>query len=562
MTTIKTLFKKYWLYLFFIIVLSTLVNGINLYVPKLIGETVDQLNKNANINLNPIYTIILIGFAYLILSFLELAVATYFSEKFAKDTRIATMNNLVKQPYQYVINEGPAKVITVLGSDIDNIQDNFTTSLTFIFQAIVLFFGAAFLMFSVNWRLTLIALISIPMICTVFFLIFSKIGKLFQLSQVNLTDLNNTIAENINSSSLVRVLSSFKWENAKYSNNSEQSKSISFKVIKGFSTMLPLVNLIMDLTILTILYIGFQAFGKQEMSLGQITTFIGYYQLLITPIFIIGFTSQAIGQAFASWKRVEPILNAREQRESGIFIPKELISEFELKNVDLVYYGKKVLDNLNFKIHNKQKTAILGPTGAGKSQLLNLLLGLSVVSTGQILLNDKSIYEYDTNWLISKVGICFQDSLIFDNTLRYNIDIGRRLTDDQIQKAIDTANLREFTNENGLDSHIAERGANLSGGQKQRITLARAIASEPELLLLDDFTARVDSKTELEIKNKLSINYPNITLIQIAQKIESIKDYDNIIVLMEGQIVGQGTHLELLQNCLEYQQINQSQQLI
>jgi ATP-binding cassette, subfamily B, bacterial len=562
MITLKTLFIKYSPYLITVLILATLVNALNLYVPKLIGETIDNVIKKNNLNYQPVILILSIGVAYLIFALLELAVSTWFSEKFAMDTRIATMNNLVKQPYQYVINEGSAKVITILGSDIDNIQDNFTSSLTYIFQAVVLFIGAAVLMFMMSWKLTLIALVSIPIVAMVFGFIFGKVGKLFQLSQRNLTDLNNSVAENISSSLLVRVLSSYTWENAKFGNNSELSKKISFNIIRAFSIMLPATNFLTNITILIILYFGFGFYGNNEISLGQLTTFIGYYSLLITPIFILGFTLQSVSQAFASWGRVAPLLNANEQRVEGDIVDRNFEPNFEIKNLNLEYGGKSVLKDVTFNIVAGQKTAILGPTGAGKSQLLNLLVNLNKPTSGTIELNGKNIDQYDMDILLKNVGICFQESLLFDNSLLYNITLGRDVTDAQLNTAIDTANLRKLVEEKGLDVMINERGANLSGGQKQRVTLARAIIMEPKLILLDDFTARVDSNTEKEIRDNISKNYPSSTIVQIAQKVESIIDYDNIIVIMEGQIVGQGKHEELIKSCTEYQQIYKSQQLI
>ncbi|MGL4759691.1 MAG: ABC transporter ATP-binding protein [Patescibacteria group bacterium] len=560
--TLTKVIQKYLFFLILLTILSVLVNGLNLYVPSLVGQTIDNLKNQSENLINTIYLILLVGVGYFVLSIIELIVATYFSEKFGKETRKSVMSNLTRQPYQYVINEGPAQIITVLGSDIDNIQDNFITTITFLFQAIALFIGAAILMFAISWKLALIAICSIPLIVVVFGIIFSKIGKLFSLSQKNLTDLNNNIAENINASSLIRVLSSYAWENAKYSNSSEQSMKISFKIIKAFSTMLPAVNLITNLTIMLILYFSYDFNTNGEITIGQITAFIGYYGLLITPIFILGFTSQAISQALASWKRIEPILNANGELVQGSFKEESFKADFVVQGLTLEFEGKKILDNLNFIIKDGQKTAILGPTGSGKSQLLNILVGLTQPTSGRILLNNKPITEYDQKWLMSNIGLCFQESLIFDSTLRYNITLGRKVSETQLSKAIDTANLRDYIDQNSLDTNIAERGGNLSGGQKQRVTLARALVLEPKLLLLDDFTARVDFKTEFKIRDSITQNYPQTTIVQIAQKIESIKNYNNIIVIMEGQIVGQGTHEELLESCPEYQQINQSQKLI
>jgi ATP-binding cassette, subfamily B, bacterial len=562
--TIKSLFLKYKFYLIAIVLFSFVANGLNLYVPKLVGETIDKLISKQTGDNNIVITLSIIIFASLAFSLIELVFSTWFSEKFAQDLRVSAFSNLVKQPYQYVIQEGSAKIITIFGSDVDNIQENFTNSLSYLFQALVLFIGAAYLMFSVSWKLTIIAILTLPLISLVFSNIFARIGKLFGQSQINLTDLNNIATETTSSSTLVRVLSAFKWEQAKYTNANTQSKDISIKIVKGFSLMIPITTFITNIATIAFIYFGGRLYESNELTVGQLTAFIGYFSLLITPIFILGFTSQGISQALASWKRVEPVINANEQKVDGIHTAKQLLGQYELKNVTLEYLGKKVLDNISLTIPAGQKTALLGPTGAGKSQLLNLLIGLNQPTSGEILLDGVNLVDWNKDDLLSKVGIVFQDSLIFDGTLHNNITMGRDVNNEQINKAIDTAELSSFTSSmsDNVETMLQEKGSNLSGGQKQRVTLARALVTNPDLLLLDDFTARVDKATENSIQSKIANNYPKTSIVQVCQKIETIQNYDNIIVLMEGQLVGQGTHQFLLDTSNEYQQIYKSQQLV
>ena len=210
----------------------------------------------------------------------------------------------------------------------------------------------------------------------------------------------------------------------------------------------------------------------------------------------------------------------------------------------------------------KTKTAIIGPTAAGKSQLLYLLTDLIKAEEGVVKYDGQNINDYDLESFYSQVGFVFQDSIIFNLSLRENIAFSSTVTDESLAKAIATAELSDFIDSlpNKLDTVVSERGTSLSGGQKQRLMLARALALNPHILLLDDFTARVDILTERKILENISNNYPEITLISVTQKISSIEEYDHIILLMEGEILGQGTHKNLLATCPEYVQIYQSQQ--
>jgi ATP-binding cassette subfamily B protein len=207
------------------------------------------------------------------------------------------------------------------------------------------------------------------------------------------------------------------------------------------------------------------------------------------------------------------------------------------------------------------RTAIIGPTAAGKSQVLNLLTTLIKPTEGNIFYDGINILEYSRDSLLSQIGLVFQDSIIFNLSLRENIAFNSDVNPDDLQKAIDTAELDEFIKSlpEGLDTLVSERGSSLSGGQKQRIMLARALAINPKILLLDDFTARVDTLTEKRISENVKQNYKGITLVSVTQKIDPVKDYDQIIVIMEGELIAKGTHDYLMQNSPEYVQIYQSQ---
>jgi len=213
-------------------------------------------------------------------------------------------------------------------------------------------------------------------------------------------------------------------------------------------------------------------------------------------------------------------------------------------------------------VRSGSKIAIIGPTAAGKTQLLYLLTGLINATEGTVEFDGKGIASYNSEAFHRQVGFVFQDSIIFNMSIRENIAFSDTVTDESLQKAIDTAELADFINglPDKLNTIVSERGASLSGGQKQRIMLARALAVNPKVLLLDDFTARVDTGTEQKILANVQRNYPGTTLISVTQKIAAIEHYDKIVVLMDGEIVAEGTHNELMANSPEYVQIFNSQQ--
>jgi ATP-binding cassette subfamily B protein len=252
--------------------------------------------------------------------------------------------------------------------------------------------------------------------------------------------------------------------------------------------------------------------------------------------------------------------------ESTDFLDKGTVTatlkgNIELKNVSIYYGEKPALKDISFKVDAGTRTAVIGPTAAGKTQLLYLLTTLIKPIEGSIFYDGIPITEYHQSTLLKQIGLVFQDSIIFNMSLRDNIAFNAEVTEKDLQKAINTAELNDFIRSlpHGLETIVSERGSSLSGGQKQRIMLARALSINPEILLLDDFTSRVDALTEQKISENVKENYPDLTMVSVTQKISGVKDYDQIILLMEGELVAKGRHEYLMNNCAEYVQIFNSQ---
>ena len=225
-------------------------------------------------------------------------------------------------------------------------------------------------------------------------------------------------------------------------------------------------------------------------------------------------------------------------------------------------YGEKAaLKDVSLSVKGGTRTAVIGPTAAGKTQLLSLLTGLLRPDEGVVTFDGRPIDDYEKKSLHARIGFVFQDSIIFNLTLRENIAFSEKVSDENLRRAIDTAELADFIAAlpQALDTVVSERGSSLSGGQKQRIMLARALALDPTILLLDDFTARVDPATEQKILKNIEKNYPGITLVSVTQKIGAIEHFDQIVLLMEGEVLATGTHEQLMVTSPEYVQIEQSQ---
>jgi ATP-binding cassette subfamily B protein len=271
--------------------------------------------------------------------------------------------------------------------------------------------------------------------------------------------------------------------------------------------------------------------------------------------------SNVIAQATASYQRLHAVLGMTTIADGGtITVPPA--GEVRVQNVSLIYGQKPVLKKIDFFVEKGSTLAVIGPTAAGKSQLLYLLTGLIRPNEGTIEFDGKNIDEYNKENFYSHVGFVFQDSILFNMSIRENIAFSNQVTDESLERAIKTAELKDYIQSmpEKLDTMVSERGTSLSGGQKQRIMLARALALNPKILLLDDFTARVDSHTEKKILENVRHNYPGITLISVTQKISSAEQFDQVIVLMEGEVVASGTHTALMATSPEYVQIYQSQQ--
>jgi len=557
---LTALLKPYKWIIAILIFFTMIGNGMNLFIPKIISLGIDSFNSGHYIFDTIAFDFIAVSIIIFIFTYLQSILQTYASEKVARDLRDRLAGKISRQSYSFILEVNPSKLLTNLTSDIDSVKMFVSQAVSSIASSLFIIIGTCILLLTIDWKLALTVIAIIPIIAITFYTVLKKVRVLFKKSREIIDWLNKVINESILGAAIIRVVNSQQIEYKKFLEANNEAKNLGISILTLFATLIPIITFVSSLATLSILALGGHFVISGSMTLGNFAAFNSYVAILIFPIIIIGFMSNVIAQATASYQRIELVLNAPDVIEKGT-IEKSLSGNIELKNVTVLYNEKPVLKDIFIKIKPGSRTAVIGPTAAGKSQLLYLLTGLIKPNLGNIEFDRINIEEYKKDSFHEQVGFVFQDSVIFNMSLRENIAFSSSVTDESLEKAIGTAELNDFIDSfpQKLDTVVSERGTSLSGGQKQRIMLARALALNPKILLLDDFTARVDTQTELKILNNVMNNYSGLTLISVTQKIAPVEHYDQIILLMEGEVIASGKHDELMESCPEYVQIYNSQ---
>ncbi|OWK69192.1 ABC transporter ATP-binding protein [Pedobacter sp. AJM] len=559
--SVFSLLASYKGLIFSLILFALLSNGINLLLPKIIAHGIDSYTSKT-FNLDSVLFQFAIAIVLVfIFTYLQSIVQTYASERVARDLRSKLSDQISRQSHAYVIEANPSKLLTNLTSDADSIKMFVSQAIVSLASSIFLIVGASILLLMINWKLALCVIAIVPIIGIAFYLVLKKVRVLFIKSREVIDWLNKVISESILGSALIRVINSQQLEYQKFLDANAKARDLGLSILRLFAGLIPIIVFISNLSGLTILVLGGHFVITGTMTLGEFAAFNSYLALIIFPILVIGFMSNVIAQATASYQRIESVLHAPELKHPGT-LTNVLTGYVEARNIELNFGQKPILKQVSFAAKAGSRTAIIGPTAAGKTQLLYILTGLIEPQTGEILYDHQEINSYKQENFHQQVGFVFQDSIIFNMSIRENIAFSNTVTDESLAMAIQTAELKDFIDAlpEKLDTIVSERGNSLSGGQKQRIMLARALAVNPKILLLDDFTARVDANTEKRILENIQQHYPGITLISVTQKIAAVENYDQVILLMQGEVIATGTHQELIQHSPEYVQIYNSQQ--
>ncbi len=558
--SIFRILKPYRGLILLLLLLTIVGNALQLVVPKLIARGIDSYSTGSFDMTALAIQFSVVAFAIFIFTYLQGAFQTYAAERAARDIRNDIAAKISGFSYARLVQETEAKLLTNLTSDIDAVKTFISQAVVIIISSVVLIIGSAVLLLISNWKLALAVLAILPFIGLLFFIVFTRLGPLFKRGQEIIDRLNVTISQSIVGAALIRVLGSENTELEKFAVENTNARDNGMKILTIFSIVIPTIGIIANLAMLIILALGGKFVIGGSMTLGEFTAFNSYVGILIFPIIMMGVVSSIISRAQESYARIAGVLDTPEEKEIGT-IGRVTKGDIEIRNLNILYGEKGVLKDVSFFIKAGSKNAIIGPTAAGKTQLLYSLIGLTQPTSGEILYDGKPLTQYKKEAIHSQVALVFQDSVMFNLSLRENIAFSPNATAADLKKAIATAELGDFVASlpQGLETSVSERGTSLSGGQKQRVMLARALSINPRVILLDDFTARVDQATEKKILANVEKNYPGITIVSVTQKVRSVEHFDNIILLMEGEVLAQGKHTELAASSPEYAQIIKSQ---
>jgi ATP-binding cassette subfamily B protein len=557
---LTTLLAPYRRFVAGIVCLTIAANGLNLLVPKLIARAIDGFAATRVVPPSLVAEFVAVAAAIFVFTYLQNIVQTFGAERVARDLRARLVAKIAVQNLAFVQQITTAKLLTNLTSDVDAVKLFISQAVGSLISSVFLIVGASALLLSIDWKLGLAVMAVLPVIGVTFKIVMGRVGVLFRQAQGVIDWLNKVINESILGAALIRLLDSQREEREKFLKANTEARTISLKILRLFAALIPIIMFCTNVATLLILVLGGRFVIGGAMSLGDFTAFNSYLSILIFPVILIGFMTSIITQATASYGRISAVLAAPPPAARGTR-DAAIAGDITVSHVTVRSGDRDTLKDVSLSVKAGTRTAVIGPTAAGKSQFIYVLGGLLDPASGTVAYDGYPLADYDKASMHRQVAVVFQDATLFNLSLRENIGFSRTATDADLARAIATAELADFvaTLPQGLDTIVAERGSSLSGGQKQRIMLARALALNPRVLLLDDFTARVDIRTEQRILQNVRTNYPGITLVSVTQKIAPVEDYDQIVLLMEGEVLAIGTHPQLLNTCAEYAQIYESQ---
>lgn len=449
-----------------------------------------------------------------------------------------------------------------LTSDTYNVNQVLTRLQRVGIRAPILLVGGVTMLVKMDWLLALVLVVLLPIISVVILLTTKKSRIMYTRQQSVLDKLVQVSQENITGIRVIKALSKTEHEKQRFGDVNRELCNVSQKAGLITSINGPVTTAVLRVGLSLVVLVGAYRVNSGAIQSGVIIAAIQYFTMIITAVAGVTriFVMWSKGQASAH--RVAEVL---ELEEDMVVEPSEEIEEnaphIEFRNVGFSYTGVgKNIDSLSFKLGHGQTLGILGGTGSGKSTILNLLMRLYDVNEGQILIDGQDIRTIDNNVLREKFGIVFQNDFIAGGTISQNIRFFRDVSDEAVQKAADCAQAGFIQEkEGGMEAEVVVRGNNLSGGQKQRLLIARALAADPEILVLDDASSALDYKTDAQLRRALRENYRNTTTVLVTQRVSSLKHADLILVLDDGCVIGMGDHDHLIASCEEYQMIAKTQ---
>lgn len=568
--------KRYWKYIK--PYLPAFICGPLLMIVEVIGEVLLPKFMANIINIGAanqdVPYIITMGIVMVVTALLMMAGGiggAYFAAKaaisFAADIRKDTFEKVQKFSFANLDQYNTGSLVTRLTNDVTQVQNLINMALRMMLRAPGMLIGALIMAFMMNRELAAVILVVIPILVILIGIVIKTAFPRFTIMQKKLDTLNSTIQEMLTN---VRVIKSFvrgDYEEEKFSRANEDLKKSSLSAFNVVILNMPIMMLMMNLTTLGVVWFGGKQILVGRMPVGDLTAFTTYIVQILMSLMMLAMVLLQSSRAMASLHRITEVLDARIDLTDENSAQKDKRVEngtVEFKDVSFRYYKENkepVLSHINFKIDSGKILGIIGSTGSGKTTLVQMIPRLYDPDEGEVLVDGVNVKEYSLEHLREGVGMVLQKNVLFSGTIRENLMWGDENTsEEEVEKAAAAAQagfVRDFTE--GYETELGQGGVNVSGGQKQRLCIARALLKKPKILILDDSTSAVDTATEAKIRESFSGLLKETTKIIIAQRITSVMEADEILVLDEGEIVGKGTHEELLKTCEAYQEIYYSQ---
>jgi ABC-type multidrug transport system fused ATPase/permease subunit len=549
------------------IILQILSTIFQLIIPIFIGQLVGRLDPNSSSPMSltelffDYFMIILLGLAAFFIYRFARILGARVSANALYYVRRDIHNAINRQSFSYFDQMEAGNLVARATSDVEQTDMIFGFGLAMGVQGIIQIFGVLIAVSLLKTQIMWIFGILIPSSLVISLIITSKLRPVYYESREAFGELTNTIRENIVGSQVVRMFSMQDKEFRKFKTNNQRFYKASVRSVKINSLYMPINLILIGLMVILTLFLGGNLVIQGEMSLSTLITFQSYIGLITFPLVILGQIMIMYVQADAALRRVREVIESAPEiiEKEDPISAKDLRGEIEFKNVSFGYIpSNRVLKNLTFKVSPGQKVAIIGTTGSGKSTIINLIPRFYDVSDGSIKIDGVDVRDYNILELRKNIAIVSQDTFLFNKTIKENITYGKEdATMEEIINAADNANIHEFITglPDGYQTMVGERGTRLSGGQKQRLSIARAIIIKPKVLIFDDSTSSVDVETEYKIQQALERIMKNTTTFIITQRISTIRNANEILVLDKGRIVGYGTHESLIKDNVLYRQI-------
>ncbi|MCA1296354.1 ABC transporter ATP-binding protein/permease [Paenibacillus sp. alder61] len=532
-------------------------------IPLFMAELIDQGITGGQMNQVMKYGLILVLFALVSLVFGALAGkhSAIAMSGFGKNLRYDLFRHVQRLSYSNMDKFSTSGIVTRLTTDITHVQNAFLMIIRIAFHSPVMMIFATIMTYRISPSIAAWFMVVIPVLAIGMIIIMKYSFPIFERAFGSYDDLNKVVQENVRG---IRVVKSYVREEREVSKFQAVSQRIFAQMVKAERIMsyeLPLMQIVLYAVMLIISWIGAKLVVGGSMTTGELTSVFTYSMQILMSLMTLGIVVVMVAIARASAGRIHDLLSEQPDITSPESPVTELHSgEIEFRNVSFRYSDKAendALSGINLRIASGQTIGIIGAAGSAKSTLVQLIPRLYDASEGEVLVSGVNVKEYDLNVLRSQVAMVLQKNVLFEGTIKENLRWGNEnATDDELIEACKAAQAHEFisTFPDGYDTHLAQGGTNVSGGQKQRLCIARALLKKPKILILDDSTSAVDTRTDALIRSVFKESIPDTTKIIIAQRIASVEDADQIVVLDEGKMVDIGTHQELLGRNTIYQE--------